>query len=256
MQNGLAQFDATALPPGEHWLLLLDTCGETAGVALARVVRSQLQDAGGADAAGASVTSTIEQARELAGRQSSVEIVGAVREMLAVAQCSVASLGCVGVVSGPGSFTGVRVGLSVAKGLCEATEAQLALVSRLAVLAEAAAPASSQPVLALLDAGRGAVYVRDAATGRESLQPLDTLAPQMEAHAVVTAEPRLADKLQATGMIATPHLHRLHVQNALGLVVARWLAGGDDVAHAEPNYVRSEQEIYAKTSPTAAVTCT
>ncbi len=77
---------------------------------------------------------------------------------------SLAELDAVGVVGGPGSFTGVRSGMAVAKGFCEAAALRLAVVSRLEVLADAAALKDG---LAVLDAGRGELYVRDAGSGRE-----------------------------------------------------------------------------------------
>ena len=62
------------------------------------------------------------------------------------------------VVSGPGSFTGLRVGLATVKGLCEVLRKPLATVSML----EALAITYGRPgenVTAVLDAGRGEVYV-------------------------------------------------------------------------------------------------
>jgi tRNA threonylcarbamoyladenosine biosynthesis protein TsaB len=66
--------------------------------------------------------------------------------------------------SGPGSFTGVRVGLTAVKGLAEATGRKVAAVSNL----EALAWFGSRPLrAAVLDARRGQVYggVYDAALG-------------------------------------------------------------------------------------------
>ena len=58
------------------------------------------------------------------------------------------------VARGPGSFTGVRVGLSVAKGIAAALHVPAWGVSTLDVVAQAAT-GSSLPVCALVEAGRG-----------------------------------------------------------------------------------------------------
>ncbi len=64
------------------------------------------------------------------------------------------------VVNGPGSFTGIRVGLSTAKGLSHATGVPIVSISRLAVLASLGDV--QQDSLALLDAGRNEFYARRA----------------------------------------------------------------------------------------------
>jgi tRNA threonylcarbamoyladenosine biosynthesis protein TsaB len=60
------------------------------------------------------------------------------------------------VASGPGSFTGLRVGLAAIKALAEVLHKPIAAVSRLEVVARSAE--ASAEVLAALDAGRNEVY--------------------------------------------------------------------------------------------------
>lgn len=67
-----------------------------------------------------------------------------------------AALDAVVCSAGPGSFTGLRIGVATAKGLCFALSRPLVLVSSLETLAEGA----PRPSLAVLDAGRGQVYAR------------------------------------------------------------------------------------------------
>jgi tRNA threonylcarbamoyladenosine biosynthesis protein TsaB len=79
-----------------------------------------------------------------------------VDEVLTEAQLAPKEIDAVVCGRGPGSFTGLRIGLSTAKGLCFALGRPLFLVSSLAALA-ARAPRGAR-VCAALDAYRGEVY--------------------------------------------------------------------------------------------------
>ncbi len=89
------------------------------------------------------------------------------------ARLSVSDLDRVGVVIGPGGFTGVRVGLSFARGLILGTGVKLAGISSLTALAEGVnGPEATHIIGAVIDARRGQVFAAlyDAA-GVERLPP-------------------------------------------------------------------------------------
>jgi len=67
-------------------------------------------------------------------------------------------ISAIAVVSGPGSFTGLRIGVMTAKTLAFAQEIPLYASGSLELLASRAAPHKQGSVLALMDAGRDALY--------------------------------------------------------------------------------------------------
>jgi len=81
-----------------------------------------------------------------------------VGQALADARCELADVGAFAVSVGPGSFTGLRVGLSFAKGVAFATGARVAGVSTLEALA-AVAMGSTERIAVVLDARRGETYM-------------------------------------------------------------------------------------------------
>ncbi|HZM69548.1 MAG TPA: tRNA (adenosine(37)-N6)-threonylcarbamoyltransferase complex dimerization subunit type 1 TsaB [Candidatus Cryosericum sp.] len=89
------------------------------------------------------------------------DLVPAIESVLAEARLGTSDLRGLGVASGPGSFTGVRVGMATAKGLAYALDIAVVGLSTLEALARAAAPLAPQgsAILApVLPAGRGEVY--------------------------------------------------------------------------------------------------
>jgi tRNA threonylcarbamoyladenosine biosynthesis protein TsaB len=78
--------------------------------------------------------------------------------LLALAACEVKDLAGIAVASGPGSFNGIRVGMSLAKGLALARRIPLAGISTLDVIGYGAACAD-QSVCATLNAGRGELFI-------------------------------------------------------------------------------------------------
>lgn len=83
---------------------------------------------------------------------------GMVREAMASADWSFDQLERIAVTTGPGSFTGLRVGLAFAQGLGLALDRPVAGLSTLAALARDAEADPGQTVWALIDARRGQVY--------------------------------------------------------------------------------------------------
>ena len=106
------------------------------------------------------------------------------------------------VARGPGSFTGVRVGLSVAKGMAAGLSVPLWGVSSLDVLAHAAG-AVELPVRALLEAGRGryatALYNRGVALDHPHLSTLDALVTSIDEPALLIGDlsPEARGRLEA-----------------------------------------------------------
>ena len=92
-------------------------------------------------------------------RQASEKLLSAIARCLERAAIPLSGCDRIAVCSGPGSFTGLRVGLSTAWGLGRALEISVEAVSTLACLAETARGDESARVTAALDAGRGEVVV-------------------------------------------------------------------------------------------------
>ena len=83
-----------------------------------------------------------------------VELIPAIKEMLTKTRTKASSLTGVGVALGPGSFTGLRIGLSAAKGIALGRNLPVAGIPSLEILA-AAQPGLRRPMLAFLEVGRG-----------------------------------------------------------------------------------------------------
>ncbi len=87
----------------------------------------------------------------------SERLLPAIDRVLADAGLTVAELGGFAVAIGPGSFTGLRIGLSTAKGLAAASGLPLVGVPALRALAWSL-PFCSYPICPILDARKGEVY--------------------------------------------------------------------------------------------------
>jgi tRNA threonylcarbamoyladenosine biosynthesis protein TsaB len=203
-------------------ILLIDACGETAGVALC---------------SGEAVC-----AKEDLPRTGSAEIISAVARILERAGWKLNELDTIGVVNGPGSFTGVRVGLAAAKGMCEASSIRMIAVSRLQVLADAV---SASNELLALDAGRGEFYLCERTPdglAKEWLGTIEDVLNIASGRRVIVTEDKIAERLAKL----QPSTYSLHVEDALGPVLRLYRQQTKDMTLVDANYLRREDDIYKK----------
>ncbi len=110
---------------------------------------------------------------ELAPRRHAELVLPFAESLLAEAGITRAQLDCIAVGRGPGAFTGVRLGVSIAQGLALALDLPVVTVSSLAALAMQA-PHDGTDVLALIDARMGEMYTGAFRFDADDLaQPLD-----------------------------------------------------------------------------------
>jgi tRNA threonylcarbamoyladenosine biosynthesis protein TsaB len=220
-------------------LLAADTSGKHGSIALAR-----------GDEGGFEVLAVV----PLAGGTFSAQLVPQIADLISRHGFSKHNLDAFVVASGPGSFTGLRVGLAAIKGLAEALHKPIAAVSLLEVLAAFAQAEGT--VVAALDAGRGEVYAREYEVGGSNAR-LERESLLNEEEFVALARGRLAvvvtpDKLalewaQKHGLQALAVEHPR--SDALARIGLKKLLAGKTVTPAdlEANYIRrSDAEIFAK----------
>src|SRR5258708_7106413 len=125
-------------------LLAVDTSGRNGSLALVRVIadRNELE---------------IVEEVSLAGATFSAQLVPQTATLLEKHGYSKSNLAGFAVVSGPGSFTGLRVGLAAIKALAEILRKPIAALSLLDVVARSSA--NEGRVFSVLEAGRGEFYV-------------------------------------------------------------------------------------------------
>jgi tRNA threonylcarbamoyladenosine biosynthesis protein TsaB len=181
-----------------------------------------------------------------------------------------AELHAIAIGAGPGSFTGLRIGMATAKGIAFAARRPLWAVSSLAALAADAAEelAGGQPgahadgvICAALDARRGELfagcYRRGAALGPERVMPPGELAAWAAELAGAAAESGAAPAVRFAGdaidahpaaLAALADAHTwLSVRTPSGRAVARLALAGarvDVTLGGAPTYIRpSEAEV-------------
>jgi tRNA threonylcarbamoyladenosine biosynthesis protein TsaB len=222
-------------------LLALNTCGNTASVALGVADKNEVR---------------IVATAELAVRTYSARLIPEIASLLESKYATVRDVEAIVVVNGPGSFTGIRVGLSTAKGLAEGAGIPLIALSRLALLANA----SGLPhVLTAVDAGRGEYYVGEYRNGNKLSEMLlnseDTVAVAKQPGAgVLVCDESRADDISASACSALAICGPVYVQppdaaEALRFSLGRFRAGDfDDLETLDANYLRrSDAEVLRAT---------
>jgi len=151
------------------------------------------------------------------------------------------------VVSGPGSFTGLRIGLAAAKGLAEVYSLPVTAVSSLEALA--AGTSAAGPVLTVMDASRGEFFAAHCEAGKlksEMLAAGVTILQQAQNATVIVRDKNVADALAGVS-VAIPSEPLSHLA-----VLAGWrkLIDGEvtDVAILDAHYVRRDDALFFKSS--------
>ena len=217
-------------PPREGALILaVDTCGPSGSVALGRIEQGAARLIGQI---------------ELEGRSYSATLIAAIGKLLENAKTELRALAAIVVVNGPGSFTGVRVGLSAAKGLAESAGLPLVALSRLEVLAVKVGVVS-----AALDAHRHEVFLRVA----EGTDARELLAGSEELAAIPAPKQIAVCDAAAAALLTTawPDTEKASTApptaaDALALGLVRMREGAwADVALVDGHYLRrSDAEIF------------
>jgi tRNA threonylcarbamoyladenosine biosynthesis protein TsaB len=219
-------------------ILAADTSGKHGSIALA-------QCGPGADC-------SILDLVPLAGGTFSAQLVPQIAELLSKQGFSKDQIDGFAVASGPGSFTGLRVGLAAIKGLAEVLQKPIAAVSLLEALAVRSGVEGT--VHAVLDAGRNEVYAGEYdVSGNSVCVTAETLMHRAEFFAqrppgtIVTSDSGVA----ADARSANRHVVETEAIRSDGIAQLGWkkIQIGETVSaeDLEANYIRrSDAEIFSK----------
>ncbi len=186
------------------------------------------------------------------------ELAPAVNDLLERCEVRAEDLKALAVALGPGSFTALRIGLAVVKGLALAVHIPVVGVPTLDILAAAQA-VRELPMVCVLQAGRGRLAAgwyhasrgQWVAKGDASVTNAEELLGQIEKPTLVCGELTVADRTvfarqKKTALLISP-AHSLRRPGFLAeLGWKRWQAGKvDDPVSLAPIYLHVAEEIPA-----------
>jgi tRNA threonylcarbamoyladenosine biosynthesis protein TsaB len=139
-------------------ILLIDTSGPACAVGIYDAAAGQL----------------VAERSEMLGKGHAERLIAMVHEVLDSAGQTLKDMSRIAVTIGPGSFTGIRVGVAAARGFALALGVPAVGVSTLQVVAQQALElALPVPIMAAIDAGRGELFTQLFAPDGEPLsEPL------------------------------------------------------------------------------------
>lgn len=209
-------------------LLAIDTSGRSGGIALAKYDGEFAVVAGDA---------------EISGGTFSAELVPMIDWLLQSQGARLRDVSAIAVITGPGSFTGLRIGLAAVKGLCEVRPIPVVPVSMLELLASTV---HAEEMTALLDASRGEAYVGRYRTVSGVVdEVVEELLPFSQISLSGTAVTPDTSIARAVGAVEVPRPKPAD----LALYAVRKLARGlvMDADALDAHYIRrSDAEIFSK----------
>lgn len=211
-------------------LLAIDTSGKDGSIALANCHADDCQIIGLAS---------------LDGGAFSAQLVPQIAALLKTHGFTKSDIDAFIAASGPGSFTGLRVGLAAVKALAEVLGKPIAAVS----LLETVAAASKQKrAVAAMDAGRNEIYacLQESSGASEFLLSSEEFLAAAHGQLVVTPDKSVADLARAAGIKVE------EVPRPRSDVIARlgWkrIQSGHTISPEalDANYLRRSEQIFAK----------
>jgi len=183
-------------------------------------------------------------------QRHTVELAPAISELLTRCGLTMDNVSALGVALGPGSFTSLRVGLALVKGLALSKQIPLIGIPTLDILANAQ-PVSEHPLVIAIQAGRGrfafSVYKNSKkgwqAQGQGRVVTLDELMAEAQSPAILCGE-FSAEEIQKIKneniLLASPANSVRRPALLAELAWARWQAGDvDDAASLAPIYLHT-----------------
>jgi len=128
--------------------------------------------------------------------QHTVQLIPGIQRLLSQSGLTPSDLTAYAITTGPGSFTGLRIGVAAAKGMASASDAPLVGINTLDVVAAAHPGTYSAALIAVVQAGRGRVVARShhwqkgVWTPRNEMRVFDwpSLIAAVDGTAIITGE--------------------------------------------------------------------
>lgn len=184
-----------------------------------------------------------------------------VDEVFEKAGLSFGDLDAVAVSQGPGSYTGLRIGVSTAKGIAYALEIPLIGINTLQAMAASQPVAPGDYVVAVLDARRKEVYTQTFTDSLQELSPIESLILEEGVFASILEKGRVYFVGDGVEKV------KEEVKSANALFVADWVISlsaknmgvlasekharqeWEDLAYFVPNYLKEFKALQSTKNP-------